>query len=132
MELAEIANKFQDLIEDGTMTFRTYTDEELGEINPWVLYVAKCFLIEHRFKFEVGSEVIDGCYCFRVEDEYLQYLDVFPQFQKYQWATDEHSKGIPPEAAMHHLIKREYPDMNINAQPDGSLKIGNIIIQHKQ
>ena len=131
MELAEIANKFQDLIEDGTMTFRTYTDEELAEINPWVLYVVKCFLTEHRFKFEVGSEIIDSSYCFRVYDEYLQYLDVFPQFQRYQWATDEHSKGVMPEEAMHHLIKREYPNMNIDALPDGSLKIGNIIIQAK-
>lgn len=123
MEISEIANSYQDLIEQGQIIFE---EGDLLDLDEWTQLVVQEFLITHKFKWLIGNKQIENSWVFKTDDQYLEYLDVFPNEQKFMWATANHSKGIMPDDALFYLLKRENPD--IVSMENGFIKIGNLVI----
>lgn len=123
MEISEIANGFQDLVEQDLIIWER---GDLLDLDEWTQLVVQEFLITHKLGWKIGNKRIEDAWVFKTEDKYLQYLDVFPNEQKFMWATENHSKGVTPDEALCYLLKRDNPDFV--SMEDGCIKIGNLVI----
>jgi hypothetical protein len=123
MEISEIANAYQDLIEQNQISFE---EGDLLDLDEWTQLVVQEFLITHKFKWLVGNKQIEDSWIFKTDNQYLQFLDIFPKERKFMWATDSHSKGVTPDEALFYLLKRDHPDLV--SLDNGHIKIGNLII----
>lgn len=122
MDVGEIANKFEDLIVSNSMRFRPIIP---GEFCEFTQFTVGQFLETHKFKFLIGNTKIEKASVFKIEDSYLQYLDVFPEQMKFMWCTNLHRTGIKPDEALLYLMNRTFPGMKVEIMPDGSIKIND-------
>ncbi len=129
-DVATIANHFEDFISNGRMKFKSV---ETDKLSPFVQLVVEGFLTEHKLEWELGNIMIGHAVCFKVNDPYLHFLDVYPIQQKYQWAGEDHKVGIMPDDAMVYMIERALPGTKIEIKADGSVLLNdNLRIKTKQ
>jgi hypothetical protein len=122
MDIGEIANRFEDLITAGKIQFIPAHPQTLDVFSQ---YVIEAFLTEQKLKWRLGSVKIEKAVCLKIDDPFLQYLDIYPEQQRYQWCTDNHRKGVMPDKAMTYLIERFLPGTKISIKPDGTLAIND-------
>jgi hypothetical protein len=124
MDIATIANNFEDLIVSDRIRFRPVIP---GELDEFTYYVVSAFLVTNKLNFLIGDKKIERATCFKIEDPYLQFLDVYPEQMKFMWCTNMHREGVMPDDALKYLIERAFPGMKIEISPDGSVQINKNI-----
>ena len=129
MDIGEIANHFEDLVVSRRMRFKVVP---AGQLDQFTQLVIEAFLTEQGLEWQLGNKMIAQAVCLKIKDPYLQYLDVYPEQQRYQWCTDEHQKGVMPHDAMKYLIERFMPGVKIKPNADGSISINDLRLKVKR
>ena len=96
---------FTQLIAANKINFRPATAEDL---DPWGKAVVLMFLMQHRMNFQIGDVKVGNDYCLKVDDPYLQYLDIYPDSMEFEWFTGGHQVDLTPHEVSLYLIKKEF------------------------
>ena len=127
-DVGAIANQFEDLIIRGQIGFHP---SNVGHLDMFSQLVIQTFLTDHQIGWTLGDRYIGKAICIKVEDSYLQFLDIYPEQMKFQWCTDNHTKGVFPDEAVRYLLKKTFPNMEIEILPNGTIKVGGLTILPK-
>jgi len=101
---ARISNTFEELIEKGKIKFKKVKLIDLP--NEWAKTVVHSLLEQSKLKWALGNKQIDGSICIKVEDEYLQYIDIYYPSQMFMWCTKEHHEGVHPDIALSYMLNK--------------------------
>ena len=109
--IEEISDKFEALVTSHEMTWHAAGLEELPE--GWIRAVAERFLSSENFSWLVGNIRIDGAVCIKLDNPFLQYLDIYPGSREsegltgqFMWCTNNHHNSVRPDEALVYMMKR--------------------------
>lgn len=125
-DIGDIACKFEDLIQNSEIEFNEVPIEAVQDV--FVKLVITSFLVEHKLLWKFGNKKVGNAVCVKIEDKLLQFLDIYPDTQQFQWCTDNHRIGVQPDQALVHLMKMDYPNLDIKARADGSIEVGGVVV----
>lgn len=116
MGMCDDSNRYEELIATGKMSFRPLTDDDYIGLGAKMLIIIDAFLVQHGIKFQVGDHRIGNSMCLKLDDDYLQYLDIYQQ--GFMWSTDNHHEGVHPSVASAYLISMEAPHITVRVIRD--------------
>lgn len=107
-------NQFEELIAAGKIKFKPATPDDL---EPWGKSLVLAFLARPQIQFKLGDQKVGNSYCLKLQDKFLQYLDIHPDTKQFLWCIDNHHDSIKPDHAGIYLAEREGLDVhNPNAR----------------
>ena len=113
MQIQEAAEAFESLINSNPpMGFAQVPEPELPG---YVRLLVRVMLNSHGIRFSVGDTTVGDFYCLKLDDPYLQYLDIGPS--SFMWCTEGHRDAVHPDEALVYLFKK-YNNMDIKIMPD--------------
>lgn len=119
MNISEISEEFERLIQLDQIRFE---EAPLESLDGWVKFCVQCMLTPYGLTWKVGTSRVGGGVCLKVDDSFLQFLDVYPETQQFMWCTDGHRSGVHPDRALVRCLKLLGVDA---ALKDGSISIDN-------
>jgi hypothetical protein len=127
MKVNDIADKFDHLIEDGKIEFKPSKIKNLP--NEWARLIVAEMIESHGLGWKLGNVTIRGSICIKLDDEYLQYIDIFPN-EILMWCTDNHHKGVHPDEALAYLLNKDFGERAVvKRDKNGSIiTIGDFVI----
>lgn len=100
---AKISDLFEALIAKGAMEFHKVELEDLPDA--WSRNIVSSFLVSNNLEWSLGDVKLDGAVCVKVEDDFLQYIDIFPS-KLFSWATNNHHDGVHPDEALIYMLNK--------------------------
>ena len=101
---AKIGNQFEELVNDNMIVFKEASLSELP--SDWARLLVNTFLERFNVKWWLGDVKVDGAICIKVDDPFLQYLDIHSS-DFFSWSTNDHHDGVHPDTAMVYLLNGE-------------------------
>jgi hypothetical protein len=99
-----ISDQFEELIDKKQIQFN-----EVKLTDPWVRSIVKTFLEPANISWKLGDKTIGNACCIKIDDEFLQYVDILPDTEEFVWCTDDHHRGVHPDVASAYLMTKTVP-----------------------
>lgn len=114
-----IGEQFEELIAGGKIKF---APADASALTPWGRVVVNLYLGKAGIGWQLGDTKVGRSYCLKVDDHYLQYLDILEETQEFLWCTDDHHNSIHPDAASAYLIMKTLPGVRVTSRVDGDVR----------
>ena len=114
MNISEASYIFETLVVNHEMEWEP---GDISKLSPFAAEIVESYLED--IKWEIGSLQLAGHVCLKLNDPYLQYLDIGPE--NFIWFTDGHTQSIHPDEVSIYLVKKGNPGINVRVLPDRTL-----------
>ena len=116
-QACKISDIFTELIKRKQMTFNS---ADLSVLPPFAAALVTTFL--SQIDWALGSKTVDGSICLKLNDPYLQYLDIHPDAELFMWITDERNQSVHPDDAGAYILSLKNPQatFRVTKHDDGS------------
>jgi len=124
-----LGDQFEQLIERNQLTFRPAS---LSELDDWGRALVGTFLRhESGITWQLGEPTLGAAYCLQLSDDYLQYLDIYPQTRRFMWCTDDHHDSVHPDETLAYLLVRSHPGMRVQVLRDERTGLRRLRLEHR-
>lgn len=107
------SDQFEKLIAEGGIKF---APAPLSDLTNWGKSLVIAFLDRAGITWELGDVRIGGAYCLKLNDPFLQYLDVLEDTGQFMWCIDDHHDSIHPDEASAYIMVKSFPDFQIRCE----------------
>lgn len=122
-----ISDIFEKMIDSNEMSWEK---PNLNFIEPFGRMLLKVFVEQAKINWQIAKQKIGSAYVIKLDDEFLQYLDVFPDSQEYMWCIDNHHDSVHPDVASEYLIRKSFPGIETDLVIDNDS--GNSVLRLKK
>lgn len=119
------SNQFEQLIAEGKIEFHDATTDALTD---WGYAIVGSFLTRHNIGWKLGNVKVGEAYCLKIDDPYLQYLDILEDTEQFMWCTDDHHDSVHPDDASAYLIHKSTPGVTVDCIRDEKTGLRRMIL----
>lgn len=117
MKITEAGGEFEKLINSSPPL--EFVDCETHELPKLAAMLTHLILENYGIKWKVSNVQVDEFICLKLDDPYVQYVDIGHQF--YMWCDEGHHNSIHPDKVITYLFKK-YKNIEATILSDRSVQ----------
>lgn len=102
----KVMGKFEKLVSTGKMEWQPCDTSKLDQFGQSILKFWRDAGIK---EFQIGKTIIKKCYVIKIDDPFVQYIDIDPTNQFYNCCYDNHRENRHPDTVLIYLLSKQNP-----------------------
>lgn len=108
-----------------------WTLVQVKDLDTWGQELLK-FWTDAGYKdgFEISDVRLDGMYCIKLKDDFVQYIDIDPEYELFNYCYDNHHENRHPDEVLVYLLGKRGHDASVALHDDGTtvINVGGVTV----